>query len=209
MLRKCLTILLIGLFPVLLWAGKYNRELEIGDPAPSWSSLPGVDGKEYSLADFAAKEVLVVAFTCNSCPYAVDYEDRMIEFAKQHCGAKAKVALVAINVNKIEADSLPQMKKRAETKQFPFPYLFDDTQMTAIKYGATRTPEFFVLDKYRKIAYMGAFDDSPDAKKAKQNYLKAAVQATLAGKQVEVAETNPIGCNIRFERRRRRRGSTD
>ena len=148
---------------------------------------------------------MVVVFTCNSCDYAVEYEDRIIAFAKKYSAADSGVSVVAINVNRIEEDSLPAMKKRAAKRKFPFMYLFDESQKIANDYGAIRTPEFFVLDKNRKIAYMGAFDDSTDASKVKKVYVEDAIAAVKSGKKPKVEETVAIGCRIRFERRRRKR----
>ena len=205
--------------------GKYNPVLSIGDKAPVWKDLPGVDDKKHSFQDFRS-EVLVVVFTCNSCPYAVDYEDRIVDvvekYSKETDGheskksettvedsqknkASSRVQLVAINVNKIEEDLLPAMKKRAKEKKFHFPYLFDESQQTARDYGATFTPEFFVLNKEREVVYMGALDDSPDKKKVKRKHLIEAIDSTLANSKVEVAETVAIGCRVRLERRRRKR----
>ena len=144
-----------------------------------------------------------MVFTCNSCPYAIDYEDRLVSFAREMSESKAKVALVAINVNKVEEDLLPAMKKRAEEKSFNFPYLFDETQQTAKDYGAVRTPEFFVLNEDRQLVYTGAMDDSSDGKKITKDYLREAVASTLAGKKIAIEETPPVGCGVRFDRVRR------
>ena len=184
-------------------AGKYNSTLSPGDAAPAWKSLPAVDGKNYSLTDFESSKVIVVVFTCNSCPYAVDIEDRLLAFHQKY--GKQGVALVAINVNKVEADLMPAMKDKANEKAFQFPYLFDETQKIAKDYGAKRTPEFFVLDQDRKVVYMGALDDSPEGKKVSKRYIEAAVEMTLAGEKIEIAETIPVGCAVRFERTRRTR----
>ncbi len=186
-------------------AGEYNPVLSIGDAAPAWSALPGVDGKEHSLADLKGKEAVVIVFTCNSCPYAVDYEERLIAFSKKHCGPQGKVALVAVNVNTVEEDRLPAMKTRAAQRNFNFPYLFDESQKIARDYGATFTPEFFVLSQQRKIAYMGAMDDNTDAAKAKIHYVEAAVEAVLAGKSPEVKETVAVGCQVRYQRERKKK----
>ncbi len=209
-MRHCLNSVLIAgiLFSVVpdgVSAGEFNPVLDIGDKAPAWKKLPGVDGKEHSLADLKKKEVLVVFFTCNSCPYAVDYEDRVVAFAKKHVKKDSKVGLVAINVNLVKEDLMPEMKKKAKEKGFTFPYLFDESQQIAKDFGAGFTPEFFVLNKDRKVVYMGAFDDSPNADKVKKKHVDAAVEAALAGKSPEVKETVPIGCRIRIERRRRKR----
>jgi peroxiredoxin len=184
-------------------AGKYNSTLSPGDAAPAWKDLPGVDGKKYSLSDFESSKVIVVVFTCNSCPYAVDIEDRLLAFQQKY--GKKGVALVAINVNKVEADLMPAMKDKAKEKAFQFPYLFDETQKIAKDYGAKRTPEFFVLDQDRKVVYMGALDDSPEGKKVSKRYIEAAVDMTLASEKIEIAETIPVGCAVRFERTRRTR----
>lgn len=186
-------------------AGEFNQVLNIGDSAPAWEKLPGVDGQQHSLADLKDKEVVVVVFTCNSCPVATDYEDRLIAFAKKHASPGGKVAVVAINVNKIDEDSLPKMKERAEAKGFPFPYLFDETQKIARAYGAVFTPEFYVLDKQRKIAYMGGMDDNSYPDKVKNTYLEPAVVATLEGLKPTKAETPAVGCMIRYARERRTR----
>jgi peroxiredoxin len=181
-----------------LHAGEYNEVLNIGDAAPAWKGLAGVDGKQYSLADLKDKAVVVIVFTCNTCPVAADYEERINKFAKQHA---KDVALVAINSNAVAGDQLDKMKERAEEKKFDFPYLRDDTQETAKTYGAIFTPEFFVLDRERKIVYMGAMDDKTDPQEAKVNYLEKAIQAALDGKQPDVKETVARGCRIRFPRR--------
>lgn len=197
----CLTL---GAF---VWAasafgfGKFNEKSNIGERAPAFEKLPCVDGKQYSTRDFEKAKVLVVVFTCNSCPYAVDYEDRLVAFHKRFCETD-EVALVAINCNLIPADSLDNMKKRAEEKGFRFPYLFDESQRVAEEFGAVRTPECFVLDRERRIVYMGAFDDSAKEKQVARKHVESAVEATLAGKAADTAETAPVGCLIRFKRKR-------
>ena len=184
-------------------AGEYNAVLSIGDKAPAWEGLPDVNGRTNSLEGLRDKKLVVVAFTCNSCPYAVDYEDRMIELARK-LEQDGDAALVAINVNRVPEDLPPAMKERAEEKGFNFPYLFDESQEIARKYGAMRTPEFFLLDKDRRVVYMGAMDDNPDASKVQTKYLEEAIAAVRAGKPVKPAETPPIGCAVRFVRSRRR-----
>lgn len=186
-------------------AGEYNPVLNIGDRAPEWKDLPGTDGKQHSLGDLKDKDVVVLFFTCNSCDVATEYEDRIITLAQKYAGPKDRTAFVAVNVNKIPEDSLPEMKKRAAAKQFPYVYLFDESQQLAKAYGATSTPEFFVLDKNRKIAYMGGLDDSSNAKTVKNRFLAEALDAVAAGKKPKTAETVAIGCLIRYERDRRKR----
>ena len=196
-------LLLLTLLTSPSQAGEFNPVLNIGDTAPAWKDLPNIDGKTRSLSDFRDKQVLVVVFTCNSCPYAEDYEDRILAFAKQYCGAESKVGLVAINVNKVPADLPPAMKAKAETKKFTFPYLFDESQQIAKDFGAGYTPEFFVLNSKRQVAYMGALDDNSNAEQVKQRYVIDAVEALLAGKEPAKKESPPVGCRIRIETRKR------
>ena len=173
--------------------GQYNPVLAPGDPAPTWDALDGVDGKPHAPAEYTA-DVLVLVFTCNSCPVAVDYEDRLIAFARKHAG---RVQVVAINPNPLPDDRLPAMKRRADKKGFPFPYLSDPTQATAKKYGARYTPEFVVLDKARRVVYLGAMDEKSPPAAAGTPFLELAVTAALAGDEPATAETLARGCRIR------------
>jgi peroxiredoxin len=190
------TLLALTLLPAGLVAGEFNKTLTVGDTAPSWSDLPGTDGKEHSLADYKDR-VVVLVFTCNSCEVAQQYEDRIVAFAKKYDG---KAAVIAVNVNTIPADRLDAMKKKAEQKRFPFPYLYDESQKIAREYGATHTPEFFVLTKDRKVAYMGAMDDKTKAEDVKEKHLEAAVDAVLKNEKPQKGETIAHGCLIRFKR---------
>jgi peroxiredoxin len=185
-------------------AGKYNSVLNIGDQAPAWRDLQGTDGKRHSLDDLKDKDVVVVVFTCNSCPVATDYEDRILAFSKKFAGAGSRVGLTAINVNTVAEDQLPKMQERAASKGFDFPYLYDPSQQIGKAFGAAFTPEFFVLDRERRVVYMGGMDDSSQAAAVKRNYLDSAAQAALVGKQPEISETPSIGCRIRYGRERRR-----
>lgn len=184
-------------------AGEFNPVLDIGTQAPAWKDLPGVDGRKHSLADLKDSDVVVVVFTCNTCPYAVDYEQRLVEFDRKF--RDAGVQLVAINVNKVEADQLPAMKLRAQERKFEFPYLHDATQQIARDYGAGYTPEFFVLNRDRKVVYMGSMDDNTDSTKVSRKYVELAVAAAQQGKLPEKQETVAVGCRVRFERQRRRK----
>lgn len=181
--------------------GEYNPVLNIGDKAPVWKDLPGVDGKQHALDDLKARDAVVLVFTCNSCPYAVEYEERIKSLTKEF--RSRNVAVVAVNVNNVPDDRFEKMKERAKQQSFNFPYLFDTTQQIARDYGAGFTPEFFVLDKERKIAYMGALDDSSAADKVKVRYVADAINSLLEGKKIAVTETVAIGCRIRMDRRRR------
>lgn len=174
-----------------------KKSLEVGDPAPAWSKLEGVDGKKHSLADLKEAKAVAVVFTTNHCPVAKAYEDRLVALHKQY--ADKGVALVAINVNNNEADRLPKMKERAEEKGFQFDYLYDSSQKIGRAFGATVTPHAFLLDGNRKVVYMGAIDDNQDEDKVENHYLKDAIDAVLAGNAPEPATTKQFGCGIQYE----------
>jgi peroxiredoxin len=174
--------------------------LQLNQPAPDFN-LPGVDGKNYSLASFQDAKVLVVVFSCNHCPYVVGSEERMIGFANDY--ATRGVAMVAINSNETEGhptDSFEHMRERAAEKKFPFAYLRDDSQSVALAYGALRTPHYFVFDQERKLRYTGRMDDNPRSPgQEKTRELRDAVDALLAGREPSVPLTNPIGCNVKWK----------
>ena len=178
--------------------GKFNKKLKIGDPCPTYRDLPGIDGKAHSFADLKDKDVVVLAITTNHCAIAISYEKRIIEFVKKHAGPESGIGFVAINVNTQEIDRLPKMIERATDKGFNFTYLFDESQKIGVELGATVTPEFFVLDKERRIVYMGAMDDNNLEKAARTNYLEAAVAAAIIGRSPAVAETMPRGCVVKY-----------
>jgi peroxiredoxin len=196
-------LVFVGLLVTGASGGEYNPVLSIGDAAPDWKDLPGIDGKKHSLADLKGYDTVVLFFICNSCDVVAAYEDRILALAKKHGGPKC--AFVAVNVNKIPEDNLEAMKKRADEKKYPFVYFFDESQKIAKDYGANWTPEFFILDTARNVAYMGGVDDQSNANLVKKKYLEPALEAVLAGKKPEVAESAAIGCTIRFEREKRRR----
>jgi peroxiredoxin len=174
--------------------------LKIGSPAPGFEALPGTDGRDYSLKDFSEKKILVVVFSCNHCPYVQAYEDRMIEFQRDY--ASKDVQLVAINSNETvhyAEDNFDEMVKRAKKRGFNFPYLRDEDQSAAGAFGATHTPEFFVLDQQRSLRYHGKMDDNhQNPSDVKRRYLRDAVDALLAGKDVKEPETYSIGCTIKW-----------
>lgn len=180
-----------------------SAELKIGDSAPEWKELKGTDDKVHSLSDLKDKHVVVVCFTCNSCPYAVDYEDRMIELQKKYADHPAGVVLVAINANKKPSEQLDKMKQRAEEKKFPFPYLIDETQQVANSYHANFTPEFFVLNKERKVVFVGAMDDKTDAAQVKERYVEQAIEAALRNELPVTQKAPARGCAIPYKRSRK------
>ena len=174
------------------------QTLSLGSRAPDFA-LPGVDGREYSLATFTDKPVLVVIFSCNQCPYVKDYEDRMLAIQKDY--AARGVQLVAINSNDEGAhpdDSFPQMVKRAKDKGFTFPYLRDESQKVVEAYGGVCTPHVFAFDRGRLLRYRGRIDDSRDASKVMTHDLRNAIDDLLAGRDVRMPDTRPFGCSIKW-----------
>ncbi|MFQ5838768.1 MAG: thioredoxin family protein [Thermoplasmata archaeon] len=173
--------------------------LKIGDPAPSFE-LPGVDGKTYKLEDFADRDVLGVIFMCVHCPYVQAYEDRIMAAQADYSGKG--VQFVGINPNdstKYPEDSFDGMVKRAGMKGYNFPYLRDKGQDVADAYGAQATPEFFIFDKERKLAYRGRLDDNyQDPSAVREQYLRAALDAILAGREPDKAFVPAIGCSIKW-----------
>jgi peroxiredoxin len=185
--------------------------LQIGKPAPDFD-LPGVDGKRHSLESFDGCRVLVVVFSCNHCPYVVGSEDRMSDFCLRY--APKGVALVAINSNETDnhpGDSMEHMIERSKEKNFPFPYLRDESQDVARAYGALRTPHFFAFTREAcnggtqptgqwLLRYTGRMDDNPRQPGMERTHeLRDAVEALLMGKKPPVEVTNPIGCNVKWK----------
>ncbi|MEZ6129657.1 MAG: thioredoxin family protein [Planctomycetaceae bacterium] len=176
---------------------------EIGDVAPDWNLLPGTDGKQHSLKDLKDAEAIVVCFTSNTCPYSIDYEDRLMALQKKYTDDGANVPVVAINANGIPADDLEQMIERATSKNFNFLYLKDASQEVARAYGAIYTPEFYVLNRQKQIVYRGAMDDATKEADVKIRYVERAVTAAREGGVPDVQKTGARGCAIRFKRQRR------
>lgn len=187
------------------------KPLAIGSKAPDFD-LPGVDDKRYRLADFNSAEVLVVIFTCNHCPTAQAYEERMMQFVEKY--RSRGVAVVAISPNDDKAlrldelgftdvsDSLADMKVRAADRKFNFPYLYDgESQKVALAYGCLATPHVFVFDKNRQLQYQGRFDDA-EVGLVKSHDTINAVEALLAGKAVPVVTTRVRGCSTKWSDKR-------
>ncbi|KQS45634.1 MULTISPECIES: thioredoxin family protein [Flavobacterium] len=174
---------------------------KVGDIATDFS-LKNIDNKKVSLKDFKDAKGYIVIFTCNHCPYAQAYEDRIIALDKKY--KKQGYPVIAINPNNPEKqkdDSFDLMKVRAKEKGFTFPYLLDEGQKIYPQYGATKTPHVYILQKTSKgnqVKYIGAIDDNyGDEKAVKQKYVENAVDALLKNKEVAVKETKAIGCSIK------------
>jgi len=195
-----------------VWAYQ-PKTLELGAKAPDFS-LPGVDGRNYTLADFADSEVLVIIFTCNHCPTARAYEGRIKKLASDYKDKGAAVVCIssndprALRIDEMAwsdvGDSFEDMKIRAKDKGFNFPYLYDgDTQEVAHAYGPVTTPHTFIFDKERKLRFVGRIDNSewrerPDAVQDAHN----AIDALLAGETPPVEKTKTFGCSIKWSDKR-------
>ncbi len=193
-------VLMIFLSIVFLFAFTADKKgYTIGDTARDFS-LKNVNGEMISLEDFEDAKGYIVIFTCNTCPYSVLYEDRIIELQKEY--AKKNFPVIAINPNddkKSPGDSFDEMKVRAKEKMFNFPYVYDETQEVTKDYGATNTPHVYVLDADRTVKYIGAIDNNTkSAEDADKKYVEDAVNALLAGEEVPVEKTKAIGCTIKW-----------
>ncbi|MGQ9487109.1 MAG: thioredoxin family protein [Armatimonadota bacterium] len=164
--------------------------------------LKGVDGKTYSLQDFADKPVIVLFFWCNHCPYVKAYEERTIRLAREFADRAAFVAINANDPIQYPEDSFENMQRVAQEKDYPFPYLFDETQEVARAYNAVRTPEFFVFDQARTLKYHGRLDDNweqPD--QVQHQYLRDAIEALLKGELPSHSDVAPVGCTVKWKNR--------
>lgn len=194
------------------WAVDDPQTLAIGSPAPEFS-LPGIDGKTYTLKDFASSKILLIVFTCNHCPTAQAYEDRIKQLVTDY---KSKgVAVVAISPNdplsvRLDelgytdlSDTFEEMKIRAKDIQINYPYLYDgETSQTSMKYGPQATPHAFIFDDKRILRYTGRIDDGEKPGSAKIHDVRNALDAMLASKPVPVEKTKTFGCSIKWPSKR-------
>ncbi|MCJ7731035.1 thioredoxin family protein [Candidatus Bathyarchaeota archaeon] len=174
--------------------------LKIGETAPDFE-LPSTDGKTYKLSDFKDTKTLVIFFTCNHCPFVVGSDETTRKSAEKY--ASKGVKFVGINSNSVKTnatDSFMHMAERMKEHKFPWVYLRDESQETALRYGAMRTPHFYVFDEERKLVYTGRGVDNPrETDKMTINDLENALKEHVAGKPITTPLTNPIGCNIKWE----------
>jgi len=201
-MKKLAALLLFtAVFFTTAFTSNVPTAYKIGDTATDFK-LKSVDGKMYSMSDYKSAKGFIVVFTCNHCPFAKKYEDRINDLAKKY---KSKgYILLAINPNDPvaePADSFDMMKVRAKEKGFAFPYLFDEGQKIFPQYGATKTPHVFLLDKNRIVKYIGAIDDNVDsAADVKEKYLENAIAALESGKTPSPETTKAIGCSIKVKK---------
>jgi peroxiredoxin len=202
MRKVLLSLALVGLVAVSAFAGKFNKVVSVGDKAPDFSGLPAVqNGEDTSLSLSDIKEdVVVVVFLANHCPVVKAYEDRLNEFNNAYKGKGVKVVGISVSNSRIEEDKIPGIKEYTKEHKSNYIYGYDETQAVGKAYGAVATPQFFVLDKERKIRYTGALDDSQREENVKETYLKAAVDAVLSGKTPAVDETQAKGCGIGYKK---------
>jgi len=199
---KTILSLIVLLTTVAFTPSISDNGYEIGDIATDFK-LENIDGNFVSLSDYKDAKGFIVVFTCNTCPYAVAYEDRVEALNKKY--AKKGYPVIAImpnNVSTKPGDSMESMQRRAKEKGFTFPYLMDADQSIYPQFGATKTPHIYILEATAKgpvVQYIGAIDDNyKDATLVKTKYVENAVDALLSGTSVEVNKTKAIGCSIKL-----------
>ncbi len=201
MRKFALGFAVLSLVALPLLAGEFNKAVSIGDKAPDFSGIPAVDskGEDTSLTLSDIKEDLVVlVFLGNHCPVVVAYEDRLIDFTNDYKDKGVKV--VGVSINDMDSDRLPKIKEYMKDHKSNYVYGYDESGAIGHAYGNTNTPQFFVLDKERKIRYMGAMDDSQKEANVKKTYLRDAVDALLKGETPAVQETQPRGCTVKYKK---------
>jgi peroxiredoxin len=195
LLPVILLLLLVSAFTVL------SDGYKIGDTVTDFK-LKNIDGKMVSLSDYKKAKGFIITFTCNTCPYAVGYEDRIIALDKKYAPKGYPVIAIMPNNTSIKPDdSFESMQQRAKSKGFTFPYLIDEKQEVFPQFGATKTPHIYVLDKTESgfiVSYIGAIDDNyKDANLVKTKYVENAVEALIKGEEIKEKETKAIGCSIK------------
>jgi peroxiredoxin len=176
---------------------------DVGDYATDFK-LKNIDGKMVSLADFKEAKGFILSFTCNTCPYSVMYEQRIIDLDQKY--ASKGYPVIAINPNdpaQKPGDSFEKMVERAKEKNYPFPYLVDENQDVTRRFGATNTPHMYILRKDNnkfRVVYIGTIDNNPKAaEKASTHYIDDAMEALLSGKEIKTNKTKAIGCTIKWK----------
>ncbi len=201
---KVITVIAVVLVASAFTTTLGDKGYEIGDIATDFK-LENIDGKMVSLANYKDAKGYIVVFTCNTCPYAVLYEDRIVELDKKYASKGYPViAIMPNNTDVMPGDNMDAMKARASAKGFTFPYLLDKGQKIYPQYGATKTPHIYVLEKTKKgneVKYIGAIDDNyKDAASVNTKYVEIAVDALLDGKEISETKTRAIGCSIKVKK---------
>jgi peroxiredoxin len=199
---KVIPLLFVALSSFIIGETLVSDGYQPGDKATDFK-LKSVDGKSYSMSDYKDAKGFIVVFTCNTCPFAVKYEDRINALAKKY--KPQGYVLLAINSNDPAVqpdDTFPKMQAKAKDKGFAFPYLVDEGQKIYPQFGATKTPHVFLLDKNLIVKYIGAIDDnSDDASAVQQRYLENAIEALDNGKDPSPSVTKAIGCSIKAKKK--------
>ncbi|OMQ10391.1 thioredoxin family protein [[Flexibacter] sp. ATCC 35103] len=199
-MQKFITTITVLVFSIL-FAHAQTATLKAGQPAPEFK-LKNVDGKEISFASYPKAKGFIVVFTCNTCPYAVAYEQRIIDLDKKF--KPQGYPVIAINPNDPEAskaDAFDKMQQLAKDKKYPFPYLFDQGQVVTDQYGAKHTPHLFIVSKTSKgniVEYVGAIDNDPEGTKTeKTKYAEDVIAALKSNQKPAITETKEIGCTVK------------
>jgi thiol-disulfide isomerase/thioredoxin len=205
MRKLVLSLFAVAFMAATAAAGEFNKVVSVGDKAPVFSGIPAStpDGQDASLTLGDIKEdVVVVIFLANHCPVVLNTEDRINDVVQAYEGKSVKLVGLCVETNRASVDDLNAIKARAKKdKKYSYVYGYDETQDIGKKYGATNTPQVFVLDRDRVIRYMGLIDDNHNNEsKVTKTYLKDAVDSLLAGKEIAVKETKPMGCGISYGR---------
>lgn len=199
------SVFFAGLTMMTLDAGAAKKPsvLQVGEQAPEVETkMMGTNGKKYSIADKAGKKGTLVLFTCNTCPFVKAWDERITLLGQ--LAIKNKIGVILINSNDAKwarngGESLDAMKEKAKEQEYNFPYVIDQGSAVATAFGATKTPEIFLLDEDHKLVYRGAVDDnSYTPSEVESSYLKDALEALGSGKAIPVSETKSIGCSIKF-----------
>ena len=174
-----------------------SENIKLGSPAPDFN-LKGIDGNNYLLESFSSSKVFVVMFICVHCPYVRAVEDRILALSRAYVGKGVQfVGICSNDPTDYPEDRLEYIKKHAWEKDYNFPYLYDETQCVARNYGAVCTPDIFVYDSERKLAYHGRIDDNwKESEKVTRHDLKEAINALLAGKKPSENQFPSMGCSI-------------
>jgi len=201
---KILTVLAVVIVASAFTSSVVDKGYKIGDIATDFK-LENIDGNMVSMADYNEAKGFIVIFTCNTCPYAVLYEDRIVALDEKYASKGYPVIAIMPNDTDImPGDSMEAMKSRATTKGFSFPYLMDKGQKIYPQYGATKTPHVYVLQKTKKgneVKYIGAIDDNyKDPALVNTKYVENAVDALLDGKEINETKTRAIGCSIKVKK---------
>ena len=201
-----LLMVLLTLYPLTGSTGQYNAVLNIGDPMPAFSKLPTTSDERIDSAQIKASVVVLISLA-NHCPWVRGMDRDLVALASDY--QNKDVEFIGFSVSHREDDRLPAMKQHARNNHYPFTYMYDESQDIGRRLGATRTPEYFVFNRERRLVYMGLLYDSPAKINAdgsihhingepRQHYVRDAIDATLAGKPVKISETRAHGCTVKY-----------